>query len=1297
MKSAAAALALSLCALAQTTPDIGSGSPSETIRREFLGAYYRGNFQNLTSLPPLGDVKRLGSTGLVQEFSDAAKTSGVRYALVRANSLDSTVGEGTTTVFQMTPELYTYYTSVSPNTAGYPTTDTATCPSTGTLVCTYQTFDKNFALFVFSAGNSNGNNFNVKDPFYTRWRAIGIGTLGPVLNAEEPGIVSPLGTGSTATAQRFTGGAIYNFTAGTLTGKVIAVLQPIYALYQQNRSEGGFLGMPTGDVLTLSTGRRRQTFEGGVIEYTPGQTPELLLPVNSITVSGSAASDRLNLGDTVTLRAQTYSANGGLLEGRSVAWVSTNSRVLTVDPPSGLTVTVRAVGGGSANITAVSEGKSSRALTFFVTAPCCQVGEGAPTSTIQQSFIDAVTRNRLSVRLPSPSPVRRAGNGYIQELVPADPNSTARYMLAKGDGSSNAYLLTGAILTAWLDLGGPTGALAYPSTDPTAAGRQLFAGGALAGSPPKLVTTPILTRWAQQSYESGPAGLPRDAAGQVLSFGATLGVSQSFTGGTYIAHQSGSLSGRTFLVSGLVLTKFNALGGAAGTLGLPTGDEFATAGRRRQDFEGGLLIYTPGDAEAALEERTRRPQISATPGTVAAGSRIRIAAGGFDTGATLRITVGSQPDFIVKTETGAYAWEIFVPANAPSGLVNLRAADINNTRALAVGSYVVQSSIEVLAKVTKAGGDLQSGVPGGRLPMPLVIRVTDENSVPLVGLAVVFNASPGAQIESPDTVTDERGQARAWLRLPLAEVPALATAESGRQVVTFAATSRAGALGNFPRLDQTGLAANSALLVSAASILKYLQGNGEIGSPNGPADPLVLNSYLRDLCVFDAQGARVCDGFTGRPGGEGEKNVNLWRLAQFFNGSLDVQALTLTAPDSAGLIRDTLALGSPVLLALSLETGQITAGSHFVVAIGVAPNGEILVHDPNPAFRRNTLAEYLQPFNAGGRAWRGTLTAALRLVPQSASALGFLITSDRAEAQVSSPSGSCGFTAAWPDTAAVPDAQPAPAGPIRFRYCDGLQAGYQLDLSGSGAQPFLLTDLGSVAGRYSSSPNLPATFQLSRPASNWTAAVQQLSFAASSVVNAATFTPQLSPGVLASAFGTGLAVPGRPTAVTVDGQPGTVLLATPFQINFQIPPGLAPGQHTLRIESPFGSAEQTVTLTDVSPGVFALAGGRGAIVNQTGTVNSATNPAPRGSVISVYGTGLGALRPQGALQVTVVPVSGAIEGQALTTQFAGAAPGFPGLYQINFLLPTGLVPGLSLRLALRQGEAVSQPVFVAIQ
>ncbi len=173
------------------------------------------------------------------------------------------------------------------------------------------------------------------------------------------------------------------------------------------------------------------------------------------------------------------------------------SRVLSV-ASTGPAVTARAVGGGTATITAVSEGKSSRGTTFFVTAPCCQVGEGAPTTAIQQSFIDAISRNRLTVKIPAPGPVRRLGNGYVQELLSAD--GATRYLAAKPDALANSFIVAGANLARYLELGGPIGSLGFPLADPSTAGRQVFEGAALAGVPPHVVAAPILTRWASSGY-----------------------------------------------------------------------------------------------------------------------------------------------------------------------------------------------------------------------------------------------------------------------------------------------------------------------------------------------------------------------------------------------------------------------------------------------------------------------------------------------------------------------------------------------------------------------------------------------------------------------------------------------------------------------------------------------------------------------------------------------------------------------------------------------------------------------------
>jgi uncharacterized protein (TIGR03437 family) len=901
--------------------------------------------------------------------------------------------------------------------------------------------------------------------------------------------------------------------------------------------------------------------------------------------------------------------------------------------------------------------------------------------------------------LPAASPVRRSGAGFVQELTSSD--GAIRYLLAKADARPSTYLVTGALLVRYLALGGPGGILAFPTADATPAGRQLFEGGALAGDPVVLLTGTILGRWSAQNYETGSAGLPVSESRIVLSFAATAGLAQDFRRGSIVAATTGSAVGRAFLVTGLVWTRYQAVGGPGGQLGLPTGEELTASGRRRQDFEGGVIEYTPGDVEAVAAERPRRPLIFANPVAVPAGSRVRIAAGGFAAGSALRISVGGRPDFVVTTETGAYAWEAFVPSSTPSGLVTLRAAEVNGT-ALAVGSYVVQSASETLVRLTKVRGDLQSGLPGARLPIPLRISVADENGSALPGLPVRFNASPGAQIEEASIVTDERGEAHAWLRLPLSELPALATAEAGRQVVTFSARSQASTLTNFPRFNQTGagafggggtIAEKGALLSAVAAIVRYGQNRGDLPSPNGAADPAVLNAFLRDYCVFDYRGERICDGFIGAPGSP-ERNVNLWRLAAFHGGALDV----VQVPAHSAAIRDQLAAGSPVLLALTLTTGESIAGSHFVTAIGVSLGGAVLIHDPNPTFARSTLDEYLSGFGAGGRNFRASVEAALVLLPRTPPPLGFLVTSGApTRVELHSPAGGCGFEIRWYDTAA----NAAPSGrqpqPVNFRFCDGALTAYQLELSGGSEPRATFTDLANP-GAIDHIVGAPgSSSRIYRPESNWVTAPQTAVLAAASpVINAASFSQDLSPGALASVFGSGLARAGE-TSVHIDGVPASVLAATPFQVNFALPLQVVPGVKKVTVQSPYGTAETTVELQLVSPAIFLLTGGRGAILNESGAVNSSGTPARRGQVIVIYCTGLGPIVAIRGLEVAEMPVTAEIVGRVLEVQFAGAAPGLPGVYQVNLLLPLDIPPGLGQEVRLAVAGTRSNPALVAIE
>jgi uncharacterized protein (TIGR03437 family) len=111
-------------------------------------------------------------------------------------------------------------------------------------------------------------------------------------------------------------------------------------------------------------------------------------------------------------------------------------------------------------------------------------------------------------------------------------------------------------------------------------------------------------------------------------------------------------------------------------------------------------------------------------------------------------------------------------------------------------------------------------------------------------------------------------------------------------------------------------------------------------------------------------------------------------------------------------------------------------------------------------------------------------------------------------------------------------------------------------------------------------------------------------------------------------------------------------------------------------------------------------------VNQSGTSNSTTNPAPKGSVITVLASGLGAINPTippGSVAPTSPPSpvtgdAGAfIGGIPATVQFAGLAPGLAGLYQLNIQVPAPARSGTQELLIYLNGKSSQKGATVEIQ
>jgi uncharacterized protein (TIGR03437 family) len=216
-----------------------------------------------------------------------------------------------------------------------------------------------------------------------------------------------------------------------------------------------------------------------------------------------------------------------------------------------------------------------------------------------------------------------------------------------------------------------------------------------------------------------------------------------------------------------------------------------------------------------------------------------------------------------------------------------------------------------------------------------------------------------------------------------------------------------------------------------------------------------------------------------------------------------------------------------------------------------------------------------------------------------------------------------------------------------------------------------------------------------------------------SVLNAASLFPgyatpfptgAVAPGEIVTIFGTGFGSTPPPT-VTFGISPAPVLYSSNCQINAVVPFEMNPGIDTLVTVQSNGSSGQTLgpiklPVVVAAPGIFttnASGSGQAAILNQDSTVNSASNPAPRGSIISVYMTGTGALSPyiaDGSIGPLTAPfptpvagVSASIGGVNAPVTFAGQAPGLiAGAAQVNIQIPQNASVGSAIAITIYVGD-----------
>jgi uncharacterized protein (TIGR03437 family) len=178
------------------------------------------------------------------------------------------------------------------------------------------------------------------------------------------------------------------------------------------------------------------------------------------------------------------------------------------------------------------------------------------------------------------------------------------------------------------------------------------------------------------------------------------------------------------------------------------------------------------------------------------------------------------------------------------------------------------------------------------------------------------------------------------------------------------------------------------------------------------------------------------------------------------------------------------------------------------------------------------------------------------------------------------------------------------------------------------------------------------------------------------------------------------------TQVLFDNIPAPLLYVQDRQASAIVPYAVA-GTRETGIEVQYKGARSSAVRVAVAasvPGIFtadSTGRGAGAILNQDYTLNSALNPAEKGSVVLIYGTGEGETDPQvadgrlataEALPRPKLPVSVKIGGIEAEVLYAGAAPGqVVGLLQVNARVPAGAPSGNTVPVVLTVGAASSQP------
>ena len=224
------------------------------------------------------------------------------------------------------------------------------------------------------------------------------------------------------------------------------------------------------------------------------------------------------------------------------------------------------------------------------------------------------------------------------------------------------------------------------------------------------------------------------------------------------------------------------------------------------------------------------------------------------------------------------------------------------------------------------------------------------------------------------------------------------------------------------------------------------------------------------------------------------------------------------------------------------------------------------------------------------------------------------------------------------------------------------------------------------------------------------------------IVNSANFTTAAAVGGLISLFGENLAAQEVSagttplpttlggTCVSMNGLSLPLLYVSPGQINAQASFSIA-GDLATVVRNPGGLSNIFISTVSLSaPAVFSVEHPSEETLlkavfrlknNQLATLS---NPFRHNEIGVIFATGLGSVTPIGIdgypaasepLSITTVDPVITVGGETAPILYSGLAPGFVGLYQINFIVPIGAPTGLQVPLVVT-GSTSTDGFFIRI-